>query len=854
MRFLRCSFPILVVITLASLARVTPVGAAVVFDGGPADVANGQALYWDMADDFEIPNSATVNGATVPILAILGGRNLATWDGTLQWKVFAAGPPLLNPNGTTLSTTTPGAVIAQGAGLGIQTTFLSESPGPFGDPYQYYSFNFSFGQDIALAANTRYWFGLHLNQSYTQAYLYWQQTNTHLYDHNFGRPNQQSAYGYQGSWVSFALNYNVPEPASLALLGLPTLLLIRRARRVVTASSVFAVVVMMTLHGRAGATVITQTGFESSEGYASGAVLNTVSPWSGQSAGWTISTASIGGSGARAGNQWVLVDTTSSGLPGVVSPVTNFAAEPILTLSCSMKVVSPTSGTPTRNVFMGFNTGGANDGYAEVDYVYDVQNQYGFGAGHWLIQQIGIDFVPHLTDLGTASRYDSYVDVAMRINMQTGVTTTFLNGAALPITVPAGMSDYYNVQLFCDLPFTGARPRGGFDNLLVTQAAVPEPPACGLAALAVLRAARRRRRVAAARTRSPGLARPRARTLSISFHVRSRRPSGCVRRPYTRHLAITVLAVAILSLAQAARAATILQAGFESAEGFSAGTQLGTYPAWAGNGGPTSGWAISSATVAGSGARSGSQWVLVNPLAASAYAVNQRTITPISDFSAEALVTASCSVKFASPASGTVNRGGYVAISAMDSIHNASAEIDIYYDLENTLGYGAGHWVIGTFFGNGSSFFYDQGTTSRFDNYFDLSMRMNYATGLTTMYVNGAALPDVSQSMMIDFYEFNLWFANTTQTSLGVRPRAGFDNFSIVQSAVPEPSLVGLMGLTAAGVTALGRRARRTMATLPTLGAAPVVATSAGRDTVTAAVGGTRHAVAISDGVVYAWR
>lgn len=500
-----------IAMTLAT-GSLTP--AAVVFDGGPGDVTNGQALFWDMADDFEVSSDAQINGATVPIIAILGGLNLATWDGSIRWTVYAAGPALVNPNGSVLSATTPGAVIAQGTGSNIETTFRSQSPGPFGDLYQYYSFDFDFGQDISIQANTRYWFGLHLNQSYTQAYLYWQQTNTHLLDHNFGRPNPQSNYGYQGSWVGFQLNYNIPEPASAAFLAMPAAVLRRRrastkpgrdrasAKRfspafllVAAAAALLAVAAP-----KATAAVVAQAGFESSEGYSAGTQLATYAPpWSGSGSGWTISNNTIGGSGARSGSQWVLVDANDGQPKALKSPIANTASEPILTVSTSMKVVSPVSGAAERGVFMGMNlTDNTDDGYTEIDLIYDAQNFYGFGTNRWLVQQIFADFNFHLTDLGTTPLFDTYLDLAIRTDMSTGNTTMLVNGTPLPHTGPSLLSNYLQLTTTFFFQSTisgggGVRARGGIDDFSVVQSVVPEPATVGVLAAMVAGSVRRRR-------------------------------------------------------------------------------------------------------------------------------------------------------------------------------------------------------------------------------------------------------------------------------------------------------------------------------------------------------------------------
>lgn len=483
--------------------------AAIVFDGGPADIVNGQALFWEMADDFEVPAAAVTNGASVPVLAILGGLDLATWDGTIKWTVYAAGPALLNPNGSMLAETTPGAVIAQGLGQNILTTFKSQSPGPSGNLYQYYDFDFEFGQDIQLEANTRYWFGIHLNEHYTQAFLYCQETSARLFDHNFGRPNPSANFSYQGAWMSFKLTHTIPAPGAAGLALSAALLMLRRRRAGMSADAphgrfargssalVLGGVLIGAAAAGASATTTAQVGFEASEGYAVGSQLGTHSPWVGPTtAGWTVSNDAIGGSGARSGDQWILIDANDGRTQTYTSPITDFTTEPIVTVSSSLKVVSPVSGVADRGVFMGMLiVDSSGKGYAEIDLIYDIHNVYGFGTDRWLVQQIFSDFSLNITDLGTTPLFDTYLDLAIRTDFTTNTTTMLLNGVVLPGSAPSMMVDYQEAIFVFASTITGGggtRARGGLDNFSVTQTAVPSPG--GAAVLGLLGVAGMRRR------------------------------------------------------------------------------------------------------------------------------------------------------------------------------------------------------------------------------------------------------------------------------------------------------------------------------------------------------------------------
>lgn len=197
--------------------------------GGSGDTPpNGYTVSnWQMAEDFQIATANTVNGASIPILSLVGNNlgqaNLAGWDGTLQWAIYAsvATVPADGPNQTK-----PGALIASGNGVGITTT----PAGVYHDggvTDELYTFDFSFGQDVSIAANTRYWFALHLNSTYSQKFLYWRQSDSAAGDRLVGRSGGVGTFGYQGAYAAYTL---VPSPASASLLGLGGLALTRRRR------------------------------------------------------------------------------------------------------------------------------------------------------------------------------------------------------------------------------------------------------------------------------------------------------------------------------------------------------------------------------------------------------------------------------------------------------------------------------------------------------------------------------------------------------------------------------------------------------------------------------------------------
>lgn len=201
--------------------------AAIVYNNGsPLVPENGYQVNTQvLADDFQIPSAGIVNGASVPIMVQVGTNfglaNLGGWDGSLQWQILAATP------NTPLSTTKPGTVVASGSGVSIVPTFLYQT-GSGSLIKQFYNFDFSFGQSVPIAANTTYWFSLHMNQGFGQNYMFWQQNNTINGDHLAAQTNGVGNWFIQNSDVSFQL---VPAPsAALPLLGLGAFGLTRRRR------------------------------------------------------------------------------------------------------------------------------------------------------------------------------------------------------------------------------------------------------------------------------------------------------------------------------------------------------------------------------------------------------------------------------------------------------------------------------------------------------------------------------------------------------------------------------------------------------------------------------------------------
>lgn len=269
---------------------------------------------------------------------------------------------------------------------------------------------------------------------------------------------------------------------------------------------------------------------------------------------------------------------------------------------------------------------------------------------------------------------------------------------------------------------------------------------------------------------------------------------------------IAIALAAVAALATNANATLIpFSTGFEAAEGYTSGTQLATYPDWTGDGQDASGWQVTNSTVGGSGASSGTQWVLASGATASTSKF-QWTVTPVTDFSTLPAVIGSADVKLASPASGTINRTGIAGLSMFDATVTFIGGISLIIDNQNLLGAVANQAFVELDFGDGTFELYDLGVNNLLNTYINLGLAVDFTTDTVYGFVNGVQLPDTgSAGGATDFHDFDMSLS-TSSTAGGTRMRGGFDNYSVAQGTiVPEP-----MTLTLAifGGLALLRRRR----------------------------------------------
>jgi hypothetical protein len=216
----RARAPLVLGALLALLPAPARAGGALLFDGG-APEGNGNGIETTirvLANDFVLAETANVT--SVELWALTPD----TWDGTVAYYLFE--------NAGTVPSNAP---LAAGDGANVTQVATGVTAGS----YTEYLFRFDLEAPLPLAAGPRYWFGLHLKQTFADDgnYAYWSTTTA-----DFGETSRSAEGGDFGSWgippddEAFRLYGVLPEPAAAlqALAGIAALLACRgrgRGRR-----------------------------------------------------------------------------------------------------------------------------------------------------------------------------------------------------------------------------------------------------------------------------------------------------------------------------------------------------------------------------------------------------------------------------------------------------------------------------------------------------------------------------------------------------------------------------------------------------------------------------------------------
>jgi len=159
----------------------TDFGGPVVYDNGTTDpnVDSGNEMSeWVQADDFELTGATSIGGAEVDWFDINTGNQ---WDGGIEWFLFT------DAGGS------PGALVDTGTGSVTNSSLISNANG-----WDWFTTSFAFDHSVPLAANTRYWFGLHWagDHDFTRDDVYFAYSQeTHF------NTSQESDLGTFDNWV-----------------------------------------------------------------------------------------------------------------------------------------------------------------------------------------------------------------------------------------------------------------------------------------------------------------------------------------------------------------------------------------------------------------------------------------------------------------------------------------------------------------------------------------------------------------------------------------------------------------------------------------------------------------------------
>lgn len=194
---------ILGVVGLALLASsfVCAAQAEVVYatTGTPSPHYGADATAYVAASGFTLSQSATITDAHIWTRT----ADISQWDGTIEWYVFAddSNKPAATP-------------IASGLGTNIVHTATGNTYFNLNE----YTFDFNLDTPVTLAANTKYWLGIHMESDYTNpTQIDWEGIGGgYTYGSFEGTFDNWSAANF--NHFAFYLTSTVPEPATWGLM------------------------------------------------------------------------------------------------------------------------------------------------------------------------------------------------------------------------------------------------------------------------------------------------------------------------------------------------------------------------------------------------------------------------------------------------------------------------------------------------------------------------------------------------------------------------------------------------------------------------------------------------------------
>lgn len=167
---------------------VTPSG--LLYDNGGDNYSNGNEMTnWLQAEDFTLASAATVGNVTFSILDTIAGNNLANFDGTVDWFIYADGGGM------------PGSMLFSGVGTNVSTSFDQNN-----GIWDFWDASFDLDVPANLAAGT-YWLGLNLNNNGcgTRDELYWGDTTSNGTAAGNEQTNCAGGFSSNGIEHSFAV-------------------------------------------------------------------------------------------------------------------------------------------------------------------------------------------------------------------------------------------------------------------------------------------------------------------------------------------------------------------------------------------------------------------------------------------------------------------------------------------------------------------------------------------------------------------------------------------------------------------------------------------------------------------------